>query len=67
MDFSFSISPSNEYSGLISFRRDWLDLLDTKIQGSVVRFGLEQRVNSFSIELSVLAFIYLFGSARSLL
>ena len=25
--FSFSISPSNEYSGLISFRRDWLDLL----------------------------------------
>src|SRR5574337_243321 len=25
--FSFSISPSNEYSGLISFRTDWLDLL----------------------------------------
>jgi len=25
--FSFSISPSNEYSGLISFRRDWFDLL----------------------------------------
>ena len=25
--FSFSISPSNEYSGLISFRMDWLDLL----------------------------------------
>ena len=25
--FSFSISPSNEYSGLISFRKDWLDLL----------------------------------------
>ena len=24
--FSFSISPSNEYSGLISFRTDWLDL-----------------------------------------
>ena len=29
--FSFSISPSNEYSGLISFRIDWLDLL--AIQG----------------------------------
>ena len=29
--FSFSISPSNEYSGLISFRMDWLDLL--AIQG----------------------------------
>ena len=25
--FSFSISPSNEYSGLISFRMDWLDFL----------------------------------------
>ena len=29
--FSFSISPSNEYSGLISFRMDWFDLL--AIQG----------------------------------
>ena len=27
MSFSFSISPSNEYSGLISFRIDWCDLL----------------------------------------
>ena len=26
-NFNFSISPSNEYSGLISFRMDWLDLL----------------------------------------
>ena len=31
--FSFSISPSNEYSGLISFRMDWLDLL--VIQGTL--------------------------------
>ena len=30
--FSFNISPSNEYSGLISFRIDWLDLL--AIQGT---------------------------------
>ena len=28
--FSFSISPSNKYSGLISFRMDWLDLLAVK-------------------------------------
>ena len=27
-NFNFSISPSNEYSGLIFFRIDWLDLLD---------------------------------------
>ena len=31
--FSFNISPSNQYSGLISFRMDWLDLL--AIQGSL--------------------------------
>ena len=31
--FSFSISPSNEYSGLISFRMDWFDLLD--VQGTL--------------------------------
>ena len=28
--FSFSTSPSNEYSGLISFRMDWLDLLEVQ-------------------------------------
>ena len=31
--FSLSISPSNEYSGLISFRMDWLDLL--AVQGTL--------------------------------
>ena len=31
--FSFSISPSNEYSGLISFRKYWLDLL--AVQGTL--------------------------------
>ena len=31
--FSFSMSPSNEYSGLISFRMDWLDLL--AVQGTL--------------------------------
>ena len=31
--FSFSISPSNEYSGLISFRMDWFDL--TAVQGTL--------------------------------
>ena len=31
--FSFSISPSNEYSGPISFRKDWVDLL--AVQGTL--------------------------------
>ena len=34
--FSFSISPFNEHSGLISFRMDWLDLL--AVQGSLKSF-----------------------------
>ena len=34
--FSFSISPSSEYSGLISFRIDWLDLL--AVQGTFKSF-----------------------------
>ena len=40
--FSFSISPSNEYSGLISFRMDWLDLL--AVQGTLK--GLLQQHSS---------------------
>ena len=38
--FSFSISPSNEYSGLISFRMDWLDLL--AVQGTLKSFVQHQ-------------------------
>ena len=37
--FSFSISPSNECAGLISFRRDWLDLL--AVQGPLKSLPLE--------------------------
>ena len=44
--FSFSISPCNEYSGLISFRMDWLDLL--AVQGTLKCF-LQQHSSKASI------------------
>ena len=44
--FSFSISPSNEYSGLISFRIDWLDLL--AVQGTLKSL-LQHRSSKASI------------------
>ena len=52
--FSFSISPSNEYSGLISFRMFWLDLL--AVQGTLK--SLLQHHSSKSINSSVLSFLY---------
>ena len=36
--FSFSISPSNEHPGLISFRMDWLDLLAVQVTQESCRF-----------------------------
>ena len=35
--FSFSVSPSSEYSGLISLRKDWLDLLAVQYTDSVMK------------------------------
>ena len=49
--WSFSISPSNEYSGLISFRIDWFDLL--AVQGT-----LESSLQFESITSSVLSLFY---------
>ena len=50
---SFSISPSNEYSGLISFRMDWLDLL--AVQGPLK--SLLQHHSSKALILRPLVFI----------
>ena len=50
--FSFSISPSNEYSGLISFRMDWLDVL--AVQGTLK--SLLQHHNSKASSLLCSAF-----------
>ena len=52
--FSFNISPSNEYSGVISFRIDWLDLL--AVQGTLK--SLLQHQSSKSIYTSALSLLY---------
>ena len=52
--FSFSIRPSNDYSGLISFRTDWLDLLSVqRTLKSLLQTPQFKIINS-----SVLSFIY---------
>ena len=49
--FSFSISPSNEYSGLISFRIDWLDLLALQGLSGVFSNTTVQKHQFFSAQL----------------
>ena len=53
--WSFSISPSNECSGLISFKMDWLDLL--AVQGTLKSF-LQHHSSKASINSSALSFLY---------
>ena len=56
--FSFSISPSNVYSGLIPFRIDWLDLLSVQgthkslLQHHSVKASILQRSAFFMVQLS---------------
>ena len=52
--FSFSISPSNEYSGLISFRMDWLDLF--VVQESL-KSHLQHHISKASVLLCSVFFI----------
>ena len=53
--FSFSISPSNEYSGLISFKMDWLDLL--AVQG-ILKSLLQHHSSKASIFDTQLSFFF---------
>ena len=56
--FTFSISPSNEYSGLISFKMDWLDLLAVQgtlkslLQHHSSKASILQRSGFFTVQLS---------------
>ena len=56
--FSFNISPSNEYSGLISFRMDWLDLL--AVQGTLKRHLQYHRSKASILWLSAFFIVYSF-------
>ena len=51
--FSSSISPSNEYSGLISFRMDWLDRLQSKGLSRVFSNTTDQKHQFFRAQLSL--------------
>ena len=55
--FSFNISPSNEYSGLISFRTDWFDLLD--IQGTLKSLLQHHSLKASVFQYSVLSMVLL--------
>ena len=56
--FSFSISPSNEYSGLVSFRMDWFDLLAVQetlkslLQYNSSKASILQHSAFFTVQLS---------------
>ena len=54
--FSFSISPSNEHPGLISFRMDWLDLL--AVQGTLKSSPTPQFKSINSSALGFLSFLH---------
>ena len=57
-DFSFNVSPSNEYSGLISFKIDWLDLLAVQgtlkslLQHHSSKASILQHSSFFTVQLS---------------
>ena len=55
--FSFSISPSNKYSGLISFRMDWLDLL--AVQGTLKSLLQQLRSKASILQRSALFIVQL--------
>ena len=66
-NFSFSSSPSNEYSGLNSFRMDWFDLL--AVQGTLFSNTIVQNQKFFSTQLfygPTFTSIHQFSSVQSL-
>ena len=61
--WSFSISPSNEYSGLISFRIDWFDLL--AVQGTLKTFHQHHSLKASILERSAFFMVQLLHLATT--
>ena len=57
--FSFRISPSNEYSGMISFRMDWLDLLAVLLAGTLKSLLQHHSSKASILQLSVFFIVQL--------
>ena len=55
--FSFNISPSNEYSGLISFRVDWMDLL--AVQGTLKSLLQHHSLKALNLQCSTFFIVQL--------
>ena len=51
--FSFRISPSNEYSGLMAFRTDWFDLLAAKELSRIFPNTMVQKYQFFGVQSSL--------------
>ena len=62
--FSFSITPSNEYSGLISFRMDWLDLL--AVQGTLKSLLQHHSSKASALQCSTFSVIQLSHPCRNI-
>ena len=56
-NFSFRISPCNQYSGLISFRMDWLDLL--AVQGTLKNLLQHDNLKAFIVQHSGLFMVHI--------
>ena len=62
--YSFSISPSSEYSGLISFRMDWLDLLVIQGLSRVFSNTTLRSINSLVLSLLMVQLSHLYMTTR---
>ena len=62
--FSFSSSPSNEYSGLISFRIEWFDLV--AVQGTLKSLLQHHSAKASMLQHSASFMVFLYGKTRAL-